>query len=186
MAGSKDIKIESEFGQNFLLVLDQAEEELSRGLGSIPGLLERKKFAIPIHYRLLQTVSRNSIDLDIGVPARGWHGEAYRGHIFWDELFIFPYLNLRIPTLTRSLLLYRYRRLNQARLAAQKEGWRGALYPWQSGSNGREETPKMPLNPKSGRWLPDHTHLQRHVNAAIAYNIWQYYKITGDLEFFST
>lgn len=42
------------------------------------------------------------------------------------------------------------------------------------------------LNPKSGRWLPDHTHLQSHVNAAIAYNVWQYFKTTGDLEFLST
>ena len=60
-------------------------------------------------FHLLQTVSPNSIDLDIGVPARGLHGEAYRGHIFWDELFIFPLLNLRIPDITRSLLRYRYR-----------------------------------------------------------------------------
>ena len=48
-------------------------------------------------FHLLQTVSPNSIDLDAGVPARGLHGEAYRGHIFWDELFIFPLLNLRLP-----------------------------------------------------------------------------------------
>ena len=46
---------------------------------------------------LLQTVSPNTADLDVGVPARGLHGEAYRGHIFWDELFIFPVLNLRLP-----------------------------------------------------------------------------------------
>jgi alpha,alpha-trehalase len=148
---------------------------------------DRPQMILRLHiFHLLQTASRNSIDLDIGVPARGWHGEAYRGHIFWDELFIFPYLNLRIPTLTRSLLLYRYRRLNQARLAAQAEGLRGALYPWQSSSNGREETQHLHLNPKSGRWLPDNTRLQRHVNAAIAYNVWQYYKVTGDLEFLST
>ena len=37
---------------------------------------------------LLQAVSPNSIGLDIGVPPRGWTGEAYQGHIFWDELFI--------------------------------------------------------------------------------------------------
>ena len=60
---------------------------------------------------LLQTVSPNTADLDVGVPARGLHGEAYRGHIFWDELFIFPVLNLRLPMITRSLLAYRYRRL---------------------------------------------------------------------------
>ncbi len=148
---------------------------------------DRTQMILRLHiFHLLQTVSRNSIDLDIGVPARGWHGEAYRGHVFWDELFIFPYLNLRIPMLTRSLLLYRYRRLNRSRLAAQEDGFKGALYPWQSGSNGREETQQLHLNPKSGRWLPDNTHLQRHVNAAIACNVWQYFKTTGDLEFFST
>jgi alpha,alpha-trehalase len=148
---------------------------------------DRAQMILRLHiFHLLQTVSRNSIDLDVGVPARGWHGEAYRGHIFWDELFIFPYLNLRIPTLTRSLLLYRYRRLNQARFAARAEGLSGALYPWQSGSNGREETQHLHLNPKSGRWLPDDTHLQRHVNHAIAANIWQYYKATGDREFLAT
>ena len=41
----------------------------------------------------------------------------------------------------------------------------------------------MHLNPESGRWLPDASHLQRHVNAAIAYNTWQYYQATGDIEF---
>lgn len=148
---------------------------------------DRAQMILRLHiFHLLQTVSRNSIDLDIGVPARGWHGEAYRGHIFWDELFIFPYLNLRIPVLTRSLLLYRYRRLDSARLAAENEGFKGALYPWQSGSNGREETQQLHLNPKSGRWLPDNTHLQRHVNAAIAYNVWQYYQTAGDTEFMAT
>jgi alpha,alpha-trehalase len=148
---------------------------------------DRPQMILRLHiFHLLQTVSRKTIDLDVGVPARGWHGEAYRGHVFWDELFIFPYLNLRIPDLTRSLLLYRYRRLNQARLAAQAEGRRGALYPWQSGSNGREETQQLHLNPKSGRWNPDNTHLQRHVNHAIAYNVWQYYKTTGDTALLST
>jgi trehalose/maltose hydrolase-like predicted phosphorylase len=59
------------------------------------------------------------------------------------------------------------------------------MYPWQSGSDGREETQIVHLNPKSGRWLPDNTHLQRHVNAAIAYNTWRYYEVTGDHEFLS-
>lgn len=134
-------------------------------------------------FHLLQTVSFNSIDLDIGVPSRGWHGEAYRGHIFWDELFIFPFLNLRIPELTRSLLMYRYRRLPEAQFAAREAGYKGAMFPWQSGSNGREESQVVHLNPKSGRWGPDHTYLQRHVNASLAYNIWQYYQATADMEF---
>lgn len=134
-------------------------------------------------FHLLQTASYHSIDLDVGIPARGWHGEAYRGHIFWDELFIFPFLSLRLPTLTRALLRYRYRRLVEARRAAQEAGYHGAMFPWQSGSNGREETQRLHLNPSSGRWLVDRSQRQRHINSAIAYNIWQYYQATDDLEF---
>ena len=88
---------------------------------------------------LLQTVPNGAVDLDAGVPARGLHGEAYRGHIFWDELFVFPVLNLRSPATTRSLLRYRYRRLPEARRAAREAGWVGAMFPWQSGSDGRED-----------------------------------------------
>jgi trehalose/maltose hydrolase-like predicted phosphorylase len=140
--------------------------------------------ALNLHvFHLLQTVSEHTIDLDVGVPARGLHGEAYRGHIFWDELFIFPFLNLRFPELTRALLQYRFRRLPEARRAARAAGLKGAMYPWQSGSDGREETQLLHLNPHSGRWLPDRSHRQRHVNAAVAWNVWQYYQATGDLAF---
>ena len=132
---------------------------------------------------LLQTVSYNSEDLDIGVPARGLHGEAYRGHIFWDELFIFPVLNLRLPSITRSLLRYRYRRLVEARRAAKLAGYAGAMFPWQSGSDGREESPELHLNPRSGRWNPDPSHRAHHIGIAVAYNVWQYYQVTGDLAY---
>jgi trehalose/maltose hydrolase-like predicted phosphorylase len=134
-------------------------------------------------FHLYQTVSHNSVDYDIGIPARGWHGEAYRGHIFWDELYILPTINLHQPELSRSLLMYRYRRLHEARQAAREAGFRGAMFPWQSGSNGREETQKLHLNPESGRWLPDVSHLQYHINAAIPYNAWHYYQSTGDMDF---
>ncbi|WNG20239.1 glycoside hydrolase family 65 protein [Cystobacter fuscus] len=134
-------------------------------------------------FHLLQTVSPHSIDQDVGVPARGWHGEAYRGHIFWDELFIFPFLNLRLPFLTRAILRYRYRRLGRARQAAREAGFQGAMFPWQSGSNGREESQRLHLNPRSGRWVEDVTWLQRHINAAVAYNVWQYHRATADSEF---
>ncbi len=134
-------------------------------------------------FHLLQAVSPNSIGLDIGVPARGWTGEAYQGHIFWDELFIFPFLNYRMPEITRSLLMYRYRRLGEARAAATAAGLQGAMFPWQSGSDGQEETQELNLNPRSQRWIPDNTYLQRHVGSAIAYNVWQYFQVTLDVEF---
>lgn len=146
----------------------------------------RVSMVLNLHiFHLLQTVSPHSIDLDVGVPPRGLHGEAYRGHILWDELFIFPFLNLRIPDITRALLMYRYRRLNEARWIAKQAGYEGALYPWQSGSDGREESQVLHLNPRSGRWVPDNSQLQRHVNIAVAYNVWQYYQVTGDINFLS-
>ena len=148
------------------------------------GENERTAMILRLHmFHLLQTVSDHSMDMDMGIPARGWHGEAYRGHIFWDELFVFPLLNLRLPQITRSLLKYRYHRLREARAAAREAGFRGAMYPWQSGSSGREEGQRIHLNPRSGRWKPDNSRLQRHVNAAIAYNIWRYYEATSDIEF---
>ncbi|MFA5367108.1 MAG: trehalose-phosphatase [Dehalococcoidia bacterium] len=146
----------------------------------------RTSLILNLHvFHLLQTLSLNTIDHDAGVPARGLHGEAYRGHIFWDEIFVFPSLNLRIPDISRALQLYRYRRLPEARWAAKQAGYAGAMYPWQSGSDGREETQQLHLNPKSGRWLPDNSHLQRHINIAIAYNIWLYYQATADINFLS-
>ncbi|MFD8703418.1 glycoside hydrolase family 65 protein [Kitasatospora sp. NPDC059648] len=143
----------------------------------------------PLHlnlFHLLQTYSEHSIDLDVGVPARGLHGEAYRGHVFWDELFVLRLLNLRFPELARAVLRYRHRRLDAARRQARGLGLRGAAYPWQSAADGREESQQLHLNPLSGRWLPDHSHLQRHVGSAVAYNIWQYYQSTGDRDFLAT
>jgi beta-phosphoglucomutase family hydrolase len=134
-------------------------------------------------FHLLQAVSPNSIGLDIGIPARGWTGEAYQGHVFWDELFIFPFFNYRMPEITRSLLMYRYRRLKEARAAAAEAGFEGAMFPWQSGSDGQEETQNFNLNPRSQHWVPDNSFLQRHVGSAIAYNVWQYFQVTNDVEF---
>jgi alpha,alpha-trehalase len=138
-------------------------------------------------FHLLQTTSINTMQmgLDAGIPSRGWHGEAYRGHVFWDELFIFPTLNLRLPQITRALMMYRYRRLGAARRAARRAGFPGAMYPWQSGSNGREESQRIHLNPRSGRWIADNSRLQRHVNIAIAYNLYHYFQVSNDMEFMS-
>ncbi|MET7853479.1 glycosyl hydrolase family 65 protein [Streptomyces avermitilis] len=137
-------------------------------------------------FHVLQTLSPHTADLDVGVPARGLHGEAYRGHVFWDELFVLPYLDLHFPEVSRALLRYRHRRLARACSAARAIGRRGALYPWQSGSDGREETQQLHLNPSSGRWLPDNSRLQHHVGSAIAYNVWQYCEASGDTEFLHT
>ncbi|GAA4785072.1 hypothetical protein GCM10023200_18630 [Actinomycetospora chlora] len=151
--------------------------------GARPAPVETVRDLRLAGFHVLQTVSRHDLDLDAGIPARGLHGEAYRGHVFWDELFVLPVLVLRFPALARALLLYRVRRLDAARRAARAAGQRGAMYPWQSGSDGREESQRLHLNPLSGRWLPDTSDRQRHIGLAVAYNLWQYLQATGDLAF---
>jgi trehalose/maltose hydrolase-like predicted phosphorylase len=144
----------------------------------------RTQFRLRLHIsHLLQTCSRLTPHHDAGLPARGLNGEANRGHVFWDELYAHPFLSYRLPEVARGLLMYRYRRIGEARASAQKAGFRGAMYPWQSGSDGEEETQLVRLNPSSGRWEPDLSHNQRHVNAAIFYSVWQHYQITHDIDF---
>jgi beta-phosphoglucomutase family hydrolase len=134
-------------------------------------------------YHMMVTASPHSAGLDTGIPPRGLHGEAYRGHIFWDELYILPFYNIHYPEVTKSTLLYRYNRLDAARKYAKEQGYEGAMFPWQSGSDGREETQVVHLNPMSGEWGDDYSSLQRHVSLAIAYNLWSYYHCTGDRKF---
>jgi trehalose/maltose hydrolase-like predicted phosphorylase len=161
-----------------------AWEEVWRGCDMTLPQNERVQLVLRFHIaHVLQVCSRHTADYDAGVPARGLNGEAYRGHIFWDELFIYPFLNFRLPEITRELLMYRYRRLGEARAAAREAGYKGAMFPWQSGSDGEEETQIVHLNPISGRWDPDLSHNQRHVNAAIFFNIWHYYQATDDADF---
>jgi beta-phosphoglucomutase family hydrolase len=140
--------------------------------------------AIRLHiYHLLTTASRHNVDIDAGLPARGLHGEAYRGHIFWDEIFIAPFYNLHLPEITKSHLLYRYRRLDQARKNARDSGYEGAMYPWQTADDGTEESQVIHYNPRSGEWDPDLSRNQRHISISIAYNIWAYFYCTYDSAF---
>ena len=140
--------------------------------------------ALRLHaFHLKQTASVHNAKIDAGLPARGLHGEAYRGHIFWDSLFTMPFFDFHSPKTSRALILYRYRRLRAARRYAREKGYRGAMFPWQSGSTGKEETQVIHLNPMSGKWGPDHSCNQRHVSIAIAYNVWQYWQRAGNRDF---
>jgi beta-phosphoglucomutase family hydrolase len=134
-------------------------------------------------YHLMVSLSPNNKNIDASITARGLHGEAYRGHIFWDELFILPFYNVHFPEVAKAALMYRYRRLQNAREYATEYGYKGAMFPWQSGSDGREETQVVHLNPVTGKWGDDYSSLQRHVSLAIAYNTWQYFHVTNDIGF---
>ena len=167
-----------------------AHEEKWKGLWDVFDVcIEGDNFShkvLRLHiFHLLQTASPNTVNVDAGFPARGLHGESYRGHIFWDEVFAMPFYNLHMPAVSRAILMYRFRRMGKAKEYARKNGYKGAMFPWQSASSGEEETQIIHLNPLSGKWDPDYSRLQRHVSFAIAYNIWQYFKQTDDYSFIS-
>ena len=135
-------------------------------------------------YHMLSSASPNgNKELDASITARGLHGEAYRGHIFWDELYMLPFYIIHFPETAKQLLMYRYDRLEMAKKLAKDEGHLGAMYPWQSGLDGREQSQKLHLNPLSGEWKEDLSCRQRHVSLAIAYNVWSYYQYTKDQAF---
>ncbi len=184
---ARDAEAELENIAPFEALLAQHETVWSEYWNLADVIVEGDRFAqkaLRLHiYHLLTTANPASTFVDNGLPARGLHGEAYRGHIFWDELFIAPFYNLHFPEVTRNHLLYRYRRLGAARQIAREDGFAGALYPWQSADSGFRESQQLHYNPKSGQWDPDLSYLQRHINIAIAYNIWEYFFTSGDTAF---
>lgn len=136
-------------------------------------------------YHLLCTIARARQAEPVGWPARGWHGEAYRGHVFWDEMFMFPLVVSKSPGHALHGLQYRCLRMATAKQNATSNKHRGLLFPWQSAASGCEETPPLHLNPLSENWDPDNSALQYHVNLAIAKNVLVYFEQTQDVKFMS-
>jgi len=62
ISGPKDGNIQYEIGSQYLPVLDQVEAWLHERLHSVPGvLIERKKFSVAVHYRLVATRDLDSV-----------------------------------------------------------------------------------------------------------------------------
>ena len=145
------------------------------------GHPQQTQLELDLHtFHLMGSMSPHTAYQDVGTTARGMTGEGYRGHVFWDEVFVLPLLNMRLPEISKALLMYRWRRLDAARALASESGFSGAQFPWQSGSDGREETPAELFNHRSNRWMADNSRRQYHVGLAIAYNAWQHYRVTAD------
>ncbi|MQW24068.1 MULTISPECIES: glycosyl hydrolase family 65 protein [unclassified Lactococcus] len=119
-------------------------------------------------------------NLDVSVGSRALTGEGYRGHIFWDELLVLPYYAANDPKTAKDLLKYRIKRLSAAKKNALIDGEEGAMYPWQSGLYGDEQSQLVHLNTVNNKWESDNSRRQRHVSLAVVYNIWIYIQYTGD------
>lgn len=101
----------------------------------------------------------------------GLSGLGYNGHVFWDtELWMYPALLVMHPGLAKSMIEYRYQRLEAAKRNAFSKGFKGAMYPWESAASGVEETPVWAL---SGPF-------EHHITADVAIAAWNYYCVTQD------
>jgi trehalose/maltose hydrolase-like predicted phosphorylase len=101
----------------------------------------------------------------------GLSGLGYNGHVFWDtELWMYPPLLLLQPEMAKSMIQYRFDRLNAAKRNAFNHGFKGAMFPWESAGSGVEETPVWAL---SGPF-------EHHITACVGFAAWNYYLVTQD------
>ena len=136
-------------------------------------------------YHLLIMTPRH--DNRYGIGAKGLSGEGYKGHSFWDtEIFMLPFFSYTFPEIARSLLEYRHNTLGGARKKAKENGYRGAMYPWESAwADDGEVTPVWGaadiLTGKATKiWSG---FIEQHITSDVAFAVWQYYMITGDQDF---
>eukprot|EP01063_Lacrimia_lanifica_P011419 TRINITY_DN18201_c0_g1_i1.p1 TRINITY_DN18201_c0_g1~~TRINITY_DN18201_c0_g1_i1.p1 ORF type:complete len:1591 (+),score=551.66 TRINITY_DN18201_c0_g1_i1:138-4910(+) len=125
-------------------------------------------------YHLFVTASPHMASVDAAILARGLHGESYRGHVFWDEVYAFPFYISTFPEVCKAHLMYRMKRLPAARASAERLGLEGAMYPWQSADTGFDCTQSLHFNPHNQCWIGDQSFRQRHVNIAVFYDAWVY------------
>ncbi|MGG0175760.1 glycoside hydrolase family 65 protein [Gottfriedia acidiceleris] len=124
-----------------------------------------------------------SHDERFSVGAKGLTGEGYKGHVFWDtEIFIAPFHLFTEPDVARKLLTYRYLHIKEAKDKATKNGYTGALFPWESAYSGMEETPEYAaINILTGtRQKVASAIAEHHIVADIAFAVCQYYENTVD------
>ncbi|MEL6922926.1 MAG: glycoside hydrolase family 65 protein [Bacteroidota bacterium] len=113
----------------------------------------------------------------LSLSPMGLSGLGYNGHVFWDtELWMYPPLLMMQPEIARSILEYRYNRLEAAKQNAFAHGFDGAMFPWESAGDGSEDTPVWALTGP----------FQHHISGCVGWAFWKYYQVTGDKEWLRT
>lgn len=131
---------------------------------------DQKKVNILLYHLLRCKDEENT---GAAVCAKGFSGEAYFGHFFWDtEMYLLPfYIHTNTETAKR-LMEFRIQTLSGAKKNAEMYGYPGAKYPWESSGSGEEQCPNWQY--------ADH---EVHVTADVVFGLWHIWKETGDEEF---
>ncbi|WP_431291574.1 glycoside hydrolase family 65 protein [Pedobacter sp. P26] len=124
-----------------------------------------------VHSMLYHLTSFSRAGTSYSLSPMGLSGLGYNGHVFWDtDIWMFPALLVLHPDIAKSLIEYRFERLEAAKRNAFSHGFKGAMYPWESADTGVEETPVWAL---SGPF-------EHHISADVALAAWNYYCVTQD------
>jgi trehalose/maltose hydrolase-like predicted phosphorylase len=124
-----------------------------------------------IHSMLYHLYSFSREGTALSPSPMGLSGLGYNGHVFWDtDLWMFPAMLVLHPELAKSMVEYRYQRLDAAKRNAFSKGYKGAMFPWESAETGVEETPVWAL---SGPF-------EHHITACVGIAAWNYYCVTQD------
>lgn len=124
-------------------------------------------------YHLLR--AQNKYSDEYAICAKGFAGEAYFGHYFWDtEIYMLPFYTLTNPARARKLLMYRVNCLENAKKNANRYGYQGAKFPWESSLDGSEQC---------ANW--QYADFEIHVSADIVYALDKYCQITNDFTILS-
>ncbi len=124
-----------------------------------------------IHSMLYHLYSFSRANTGYSSSPMGLSGLGYNGHIFWDaDLWMFPALLVLHPEIAKSMIDYRYDRLEMAKKNAFAHGFKGAMFPWESAESGAEETPVWAL---SGPF-------EQHITACVGMAAWKYYSVSQD------
>ncbi len=124
-----------------------------------------------IHSMLYHLYSFSREGTALSPSPMGLSGLGYNGHVFWDtDLWMFPAMLVMHPELAKSMVEYRYQRLDAAKRNAFSKGYKGAMFPRESAETGVEETPVWAL---SGPF-------EHHITACVGIAAWNYYCVTQD------
>uniref|UniRef100_A0A673A9G7 Protein-glucosylgalactosylhydroxylysine glucosidase n=1 Tax=Sphaeramia orbicularis TaxID=375764 RepID=A0A673A9G7_9TELE len=109
-----------------------------------------------------------------GGLSNGGDGQDYWGHVFWDQdTWIFPSIALFYPKLARAVLEYRVRTVDGAKDNAQRQGYKGLKFPWESAVSGREVCPGDIYGQQ-----------EIHINGDVIHAFKHYLYLTEDLSMF--
>lgn len=184
--------LQSAAAQGYDALLDASRTEWLKGWQSRRVVVDSANAADQValdfaHYHLAAMTPLH--DERTSIAAKGLTGEGYKGHVFWDtEVFLLPYHLLTAPSAARALLRYRYLNLPGAREKARRNGWHGALFPWESARSGEEETPEFAaINIRTGlRQKIASAQAEHHLVADIAWAVVNYWHATHDEAFMRT